>query len=45
LSIDSGAWRQEVDAIGKYLDEFGGRVPSQLREELQGVSKRLEAAG
>jgi len=44
LSIDSGAWRQEVDAIGKYLDEFGGRVPQQLREELKGTAQRLEAA-
>jgi phosphoenolpyruvate carboxykinase (GTP) len=44
LSIDAGAWRQEVDAIGKYLDEFGSRVPSQLRDELKGVAKRLDAA-
>ena len=44
LSIDAGAWRQEVDAISKYLDEFGSRVPGQLREELKGVAKRLEAA-
>ncbi len=44
LSIDPAAWRQEVDAIGKYLDEFGSRVPSQLRDELKGVAKRLEAA-
>jgi phosphoenolpyruvate carboxykinase (GTP) len=45
LSIDSTAWRQEIEAIGKYLDEFGGRVPPQLREQLKGVSQRLEAAG
>ena len=44
LSIDPAAWRQEVDAIGKYLDEYGSRVPSQLREELKGVAKRLEEA-
>ena len=44
LSIDAGAWRQEVDAIGKYLDEFGSRVPSQLRDELKGVAQRLDAA-
>ena len=42
LSIDPAAWRQEVDAIGKYLDEFGSRVPSQLRDELTGVAKRLQ---
>jgi phosphoenolpyruvate carboxykinase (GTP) len=44
LSIDPAAWRQEVDAIGKYLDEFGERVPAQLREELRGVASRLDAA-
>jgi len=45
LSIDAGAWRQEVDAIGKYLDEFGSRVPSQLRDELKGVAQRLNGNG
>lgn len=44
LSIDGAAWRQEVDAISKYLDEFGSRVPSQLRDELKSVAKRLESA-
>ena len=28
LSIDPVAWRQEMEAIGKYLDEFGDRVPA-----------------
>jgi len=44
LSIDSDAWRQEVDAIGKHLAEFGNRVPSQLHDELKGVARRLEGA-
>jgi phosphoenolpyruvate carboxykinase (GTP) len=44
LSIDGNAWRQEVDAIGKYLDEFGSRVPGELRDELKGVAQRLESA-
>jgi phosphoenolpyruvate carboxykinase (GTP) len=44
LSVDDGAWRQEVDAIGKYLDEFGGRVPQQLRDELKDVAQRLDGA-
>lgn len=43
LGIDTQAWRQEVEAIGKYLDEFGQRVPAKLREELAGVRMRLEA--
>jgi phosphoenolpyruvate carboxykinase (GTP) len=41
LSIDAAAWRQEVDAIGKYLDGYGSRVPPQLRQELQSVARRL----
>ena len=45
LSIDTNTWRQEIEAISKYLDEFGSRVPQQLRDELHGVSKRLAAAG
>ena len=41
LSVDIGAWRQEIDAIGKYLDEFGARVPAKLRDEQQAAAKRL----
>ncbi|HWK75331.1 MAG TPA: phosphoenolpyruvate carboxykinase (GTP) [Povalibacter sp.] len=41
LSIDPTAWRQEVESIGKYLDEFKDRIPAQLREELRGVAQRL----
>jgi len=41
LSVDKAAWRQEIEAIGKYLDEFGGRVPARLREEQQAAAKRL----
>jgi phosphoenolpyruvate carboxykinase (GTP) len=41
LSIDPAAWRQEIEAIGKYLDEFGERVPAQLRAEQRAVAARL----
>jgi phosphoenolpyruvate carboxykinase (GTP) len=41
LSVDVPAWRQEIDAISKYLDEFPGRVPQKLREEQRGVAERL----
>ena len=41
LSIDSNAWRKEMDAVGRYLDEFGERVPSQLRDEYRAVLARL----
>jgi phosphoenolpyruvate carboxykinase (GTP) len=41
LSIDQGAWRQELEEIGKYFAEFGRRIPSRLKEEHSAVSKRL----
>ena len=41
LSVDPVAWRKEIEAIGKYLEEFGERVPAKLREELRDVAKRL----
>jgi phosphoenolpyruvate carboxykinase (GTP) len=41
LSVDKAAWRQEIEAVGKYLDEFGARVPARLREEQQAAAKRL----
>ena len=44
LSVDIGAWRQEIDAIGKYLDEFGARVPAKLRDEQQAAARRLSGA-
>jgi phosphoenolpyruvate carboxykinase (GTP) len=41
LSINTTAWRQEMDEIGQYLGEFGRRIPARLKEEHQAVSKRL----
>ena len=41
LSIDTGAWRHEMQEIGKYLDEFGRRIPARLRDEHTAVSQRL----
>jgi GTP-dependent phosphoenolpyruvate carboxykinase len=41
LSVDLPAWRQEIEAISKYLDEFQGRIPQKLREEQRGVAERL----
>jgi phosphoenolpyruvate carboxykinase (GTP) len=43
LSVDLGAWRQEIDAIGKYLDDFGARVPAKLRDEQRAAARRLGA--
>src|SRR5690606_24799202 len=42
LSIDPSSWRRELEAVGRYLDEFEERVPEQLRDEHRGVLASLE---
>ena len=37
------AWRQEIESIGKYLDEFRERVPDKLRRSSCAVAQRLNA--
>lgn len=44
LSVDRGAWRQEIESIGKYLDSFQARVPAELRREQQSAARRLNDA-
>ena len=41
LAVDRDGWRQELDDIGRYLDEYGDRTPSALREELRAVKEAL----
>src|SRR5690242_19476589 len=41
LSIDTATWRQEIDSVGKYLDDFKDRVPAQLRDQQRRVADRL----
>jgi phosphoenolpyruvate carboxykinase (GTP) len=41
VSIDTAAWRHEMEEVGKYFGEFGRRIPSRLKEEHGAVSKRL----
>lgn len=40
VSIDPHSWRAEIDAIEAYFDEFGSRVPPELRA----VAARVRAA-
>ena len=41
LTVDPKQWRLEMEHMGKYLDEFGDRVPSQLRSEHEKVLQAL----
>jgi phosphoenolpyruvate carboxykinase (GTP) len=41
LSVDPVLWQQEFAEIGKYLDEYGERVPKALRQELSSALERV----
>jgi len=43
LTVDRAAWRQEIEAIGSYLDGYGKRVPATLRRTHGAIAKRLQA--
>lgn len=44
LTIDAAAWRDELAAIGEYLEGYGERLPDALEEEHRRVSGRVAAA-
>jgi len=41
LTVDRGAWTKEVADMRDYLQEFGARVPPEMRAELDKIEKRL----
>jgi phosphoenolpyruvate carboxykinase (GTP) len=41
LAVEAAPWREELTAIGSYLDEYGARVPPPLRQELAASAARL----
>ncbi len=43
LHVDRDGWKKELDAIAAYFDEFGDRVPAELRNEQQRIAKALSA--
>lgn len=42
FAIDAPGWKTELQEIEKFWDQFGDRVPSQLRDECRSLSKKLE---
>jgi phosphoenolpyruvate carboxykinase (GTP) len=44
LTVDPRLWREEFAGIGKYLSEFGGRVPHALESELEGALGRVHSS-
>jgi phosphoenolpyruvate carboxykinase (GTP) len=43
LAVETQAWAAELEDIGRYLEEYGERTPSALREERRSVSEALSA--
>lgn len=44
LAVDPAAWRDEVAAIGKYLDDYGARMPAALTTELERIRAAMAVA-
>jgi phosphoenolpyruvate carboxykinase (GTP) len=41
LAVDPGSWRSEFQGMGRYLEEYGARVPLALHAELADALQRL----
>ncbi|MFT7242742.1 MAG: phosphoenolpyruvate carboxykinase (GTP) [Candidatus Azotimanducaceae bacterium] len=44
LRVEVDGWLSEIPLIEKYYDQYGDRVPSELREEVKQLKARLEQA-
>ncbi len=44
LRVDVDGWLADVHGVREYYEEFGGRVPRALQQELDALRARLEAA-
>ena len=44
LSINAQQWEDELDSVGEYLNEFGDRLPDDLRREQRQVVEALKQA-
>jgi len=41
LHVDKAQWLEELDAVGEYFDEYGDRMPDELRLEQEKVVANL----
>ncbi len=44
LSVDMSGWQAEVPLIRQHFEKFGSRLPQGLRDEIEGLEKRLQTA-
>jgi phosphoenolpyruvate carboxykinase (GTP) len=42
LGVDSAAWADEHEGIGKFFEKFGKRLPQALREQHEKLGQRLQ---
>lgn len=42
LSVDRDEWLEEVDDQSEFLEQFGERLPEEIRQELQALERRLK---
>lgn len=42
LRVDIDGWLQEIPLINEYYDQFGDRLPAELRKEIKKLQQRLE---
>jgi phosphoenolpyruvate carboxykinase (GTP) len=42
LKVDPSAWADESQAVGQFFQEFGKRLPEQLRQEHRALDERLQ---
>jgi phosphoenolpyruvate carboxykinase (GTP) len=43
LSVDAAAWRGELASIGEYLESYGSRLPTKLKEEHKAAAQALKS--
>jgi phosphoenolpyruvate carboxykinase (GTP) len=44
LKVDLDEWREEIGLIREFFDEFGDKLPAELREALDGLEGRISSA-
>jgi phosphoenolpyruvate carboxykinase (GTP) len=44
LTVDIEGWKTEVPSIRKHFDSFGTHMPEELKQEVDKLEKRLQAA-
>ncbi|MEA2380879.1 MAG: phosphoenolpyruvate carboxykinase [Solirubrobacteraceae bacterium] len=44
LKVDLDEWREEIPLIREFFDQFGDKLPAELREALDGLEGRIEGA-